>query len=211
VLIVDDEPINRDLLHTLLEPLGFIIEEADDGATALERIAAHPPALVLMDVRLKTVDGLATTRHIRTLPGGDVIRIIAITASVFPDDRAQALAAGCDEFAAKPIQAAHLVEMIGQLLQLDWIRPVDSIGSLSALPEQLPGSWALASPDLLSDLESLIELGDLVAFRSRLAAARTEPNAAHDLLEALHSLAAQARLADLRRWLGAARQRHSAP
>jgi signal transduction histidine kinase/CheY-like chemotaxis protein len=210
VLVVDDEPVNRDLLRTLLHPLGFLIEETDDGATALERVATQPPALILMDIRLKSLNGLEATRRIRALPMGDQIRIVAVTASVFPDDRTQAIAAGCDEFAEKPIQTARLIEMIGQLLQLDWIRPTESLGSRAPiLPEQLPGSWARPAATVLDDLEALAEIGDLVAFRARLAAARSEETAAHDLLDALHSLAAQARLADLRRWLEAARRRPS--
>ncbi len=210
VLIVDDEPINRDLLRSLLQPMGFLIEETDDGAAAIERVTAQPPALILMDIRLKSLNGLEATRRIRTLPAGRDIRIVAVTASVFPDDRTQAIAAGCDEFAEKPIQTARLIELIGHLLQLDWIRPVESAGTRAPLlPEQLPASWALPAAAVLDDLESLAEIGDLVAFRARLAAARNDPAAAHDLIDALHSLAAQARLADLRRWLEAARRRLS--
>jgi signal transduction histidine kinase/ActR/RegA family two-component response regulator len=209
-LIVDDEPINRDLLRTFLQPLGFLVEEADDGATALERVRAQPPALILMDIRLTSINGLETTRRIRELPTGNQIRIIAVTASVFPDDRSKAIAAGCDEFSEKPIQTAHLVELIGRLLQIDWIRPVESSAAPgSVLPEQLPAGWSLPARSVLDDLESLVEIGDLVAFRARLAAARNEPSAAHDLLDALHTLAAQARLADLRRWLESARRRLS--
>jgi signal transduction histidine kinase len=210
VLIVDDEPVNRDLLRSLLQPMGFLIDETDDGATAIERVTALPPALILMDIRLKTLNGLDATRRIRALPHGGEIRIIAVTASVFPDDRAQAIAAGCDEFAEKPIQTARLIELIGGLLQLDWVRPVEAGGSRAPMvPEQLPANWALPPAPVLDDLEALAELGDLVAFRARLAAARNDPTAAHDLFDALHSLAAQARLADLRRWLEAARRRLS--
>ena len=210
VLVVDDEPVNRDLLRTLLQPLGFLVEEIDDGAAAIARVAAQPPALVLMDLRLKSLDGLEATRRIRALPAGAMVRIVAVSASVFPDDRAQALAAGCDEFAEKPIQTARLIELIGRLLQLDWIRPVESVGSRAPmLPEQLPAHWALPARAVLDDLEALVEIGDLVAFRARLTAARSDQTAAHDLLDALHTLAAQARLADLRRWLEAARRRPS--
>jgi CheY-like chemotaxis protein len=160
-----------------------------------------------MDIRLKSLNGLDATRRIRALPAGGDIRIIAVTASVFPDDRSQAIAAGCDEFAEKPIQTARLIELIGQLLQLDWIRPADSGSRSPSVPDQLPANWKLPATSLLDDLEALAEIGDLVAFRSRLASARSEPAAAHDLLDALHSLAAQARLADLRRWLETARRR----
>ena len=133
-----------------------------------------------------------------------------MTASVFPDDRSQAIAAGCDEFSEKPIQTARLIELIGRLLQIDWIRPVESIATPGpVLPEQLPATWTLPARAVLDDLEALMEIGDLVAFRARLAAARNDQSAAHDLLDALHTLAAQARLADLRRWLEAARHRLS--
>jgi signal transduction histidine kinase/CheY-like chemotaxis protein len=210
VLVVDDEPVNRDLLRTLLQPLGFIVEETDDGADALARVRAQPPALILMDIRLASINGLEATRRIRALPAGGQIRIIAVTASVFPDDRSQAIAAGCDEFSEKPIQTARLIELIGGLLQLDWIRPTEPASAAApVLPDQLPAGWSLPARVVLDDLEALVEIGDLVAFRARLAAARNDPVAAHDLLDALHTLAAQARLADLRRWLETARRRLS--
>ena len=63
VLSVDDEAVNRDVLRALLEPRGFVLEETDDGESALSKVAASAPNLVLMDVRLKRLDGLTTTAY----------------------------------------------------------------------------------------------------------------------------------------------------
>jgi len=205
VLVVDDEAVNREVLHALLAPLGFLVDEAETAEAALAQVAARAPDLVLMDLRLRGLDGLAATRRLRALPHGDALRIIAISASVFPLDRAQALEAGCDEFEPKPFRAASLLVAIGRLLNLEWTT-ADSAAPF-APPETLPPDWRVPAPSALAQLEELAEFGDLVALRAALTAARaTQPNAA-PFLDALAHFAAHAELASLRTWIAAARAR----
>lgn len=113
VLIVDDHPTNRDLLRIMLQAAGCDTQEATDGQEAIAAVAAEPCDIVLMDVRMPVVDGLAATRAIRAMdaPMRDV-PILAVTAEAMPEDAARCLAAGMDGHLAKPITAAKLYEAI---------------------------------------------------------------------------------------------------
>ncbi|WP_298159219.1 response regulator [Brevundimonas sp.] len=113
VLIVDDHPTNREVARLMLAPLGCEIFEAVDGLEAVEMASAAPFDLILMDVRMPRMDGLAATQAIRAL-GGDCARtpILAVTADTMPDDAARCTAAGMDGHVAKPLTHASLFAAI---------------------------------------------------------------------------------------------------
>jgi signal transduction histidine kinase/ActR/RegA family two-component response regulator len=209
VLVVDDEPVNREVLRALLAPLGFEVEEAPDGETALARVADRPPDLVLMDLRLRGLDGLAATRRLRARPGGAALRIVAISASVFPLDRTEATEAGCDDFHPKPVRNAELLATIGRLLGLDWEWAPE--GPPAAPPGHLAADGVPPSAAVLAELGEHAELGDLAALRATLARARAAEPAAAGFLDALAQLAAQAQLPALRAALDEARARSAPP
>lgn len=108
LLVVDDVPSFRYVLRRIFEPLGFAVDEAGTGNEAIERFREHRPALVFMDRRLPDIDGLEATRAIRALPGGDVTKIVMLTASAFEDHRQEVLDAGCDDFVRKPCDVEDL-------------------------------------------------------------------------------------------------------
>jgi signal transduction histidine kinase/DNA-binding response OmpR family regulator len=213
VLIVDDEVVNRDVLRALLEPRGFVLEETDDGANAVDLVTAHPLDLVLMDLRLKRLDGLSATRRIRALPGPAAsVKIVAISASVFPVDRSQATEAGCDDFEPKPIRTAELLASIGRLLAIEWEWPATASGSRPAqLPDRLPETWTLPPLAILNELDAHADLGDLAALRAQLSLARAAHPAAAAFLDALESFAAHAQLVPLRAWIAQALERAASP
>jgi len=103
VLLVDDEPINREITQLLLEETGLITETAEDGQFAVECFPLQSYDLILMDMQMPRLGGLDATRQIRQLPNGERVRIIAMTANAFAADRENCLAAGMDDFIAKPI------------------------------------------------------------------------------------------------------------
>lgn len=117
LLVVDDEPLNVSLLSQLLRP-EFRVRGALSAPSALKLIEAQRPDLVLMDVQMPRLDGLRAAEAIRRLPGWDAVPIIAMTASAFPEDRADRLAAGMDDMLVKPVCPDALAQTL-----LRWSRP----------------------------------------------------------------------------------------
>jgi two-component system cell cycle response regulator DivK len=113
LLIVEDSELNRDLLVQIFED-DYDIELAADGETAIELAATKRPDLILMDIGLPGVGGLEAVRAIRA--SAPTLPIIAVSSGVMPGDRERALAAGCDDFVAKPIDDLLLVEKVGRLV-----------------------------------------------------------------------------------------------
>jgi len=93
--------------------LGIRADLAENGAEALERVAHGPYDIVLMDVQMPVMDGLEATRRIRReLPANAQPRIIAMTASAFPEDRAHCMEAGMDDYVTKPVNFEDLLQAL---------------------------------------------------------------------------------------------------
>ena len=121
LLIVDDQQANRQLLTKLLQPLGFELQEASNGLDAIALCQHWKPHLVLMDIRMPTIDGIETTQRIRALSGADTQpKIVVLTASTRPQDETSAREAGCDAFISKPFQEDSLLTCIGGQLGLQY-------------------------------------------------------------------------------------------
>jgi two-component system cell cycle response regulator DivK len=106
VVIVEDEPDNRELVRMILELAGLEVLEAGTGEAGLELIRNERPDVVLMDISLPgRYDGLDVTRLLRGDPSYDDIPIIAFTAHAMTGDRERILEAGCDEYMTKPIES----------------------------------------------------------------------------------------------------------
>ncbi|MBL8115096.1 MAG: response regulator [Acidobacteria bacterium] len=124
ILVADDVLENRLLLSRLLSSTGFLVTEAVDGAEAVRQWEKERPDLILMDVRMPVLDGLAATRRIREAeasrgpsePSRRPVRIIALSASALQHERGDILASGCDDFIAKPFRDAAIFEKVGSLL-----------------------------------------------------------------------------------------------
>jgi CheY-like chemotaxis protein len=117
VLVVDDDESNRYMLSRRLEYRGYLVVTATDGREAVERARAEAPSLILMDVTLPVLDGLAATRELKSLPELRGIPVIALTAHTGPDDRDRAREAGCDDYDTKPIEFDRLERKMENLLR----------------------------------------------------------------------------------------------
>jgi CheY-like chemotaxis protein len=191
VLVVDDELENRQVLRGLLEALGFAVQEAEGGSAAITAAEAAPPDLVLMDLRMPEMDGIAATRALRERPAFRHLPIVAVTAAAFAEDRERALTVGFDAHLAKPVLFDALIETLGTLLPIEWERGEERDESAPAEPERLPRSYA-------ERLESLVRTGSVTAVRA-LAADWAQEGCCPFLAQRLAALADEFDLVGLRR------------
>jgi PAS domain S-box-containing protein len=129
VLIVDDVEDNRQLLAQLLAPVGFEIRLATNGAEAIREFEQWRPHLILMDFRMPVMDGHEAIRRIRGRRGGDIPKIIAVTASAMDENRVELLAIGANEFISKPFREAELFQKIHVHLgvEYEYAEPLASV------------------------------------------------------------------------------------
>jgi CheY-like chemotaxis protein len=116
VLVVEDVPENRLLATGLLAQAGFAVHEAGNGEEAVTLFQRWRPDLILMDMRMPVMDGFEASRRIRALPGGEAVKIVALTASVFNEQSAEILEAGCDDILHKPFRAKDIFAMLARFL-----------------------------------------------------------------------------------------------
>ena len=121
VLITDDERVNRKVLTGLLAPIGFQCADAIDGEDCLSQAMQVRPDVILMDIQMPRVDGLAATRRLHALPGFAQLPVIAVSANAGCTDRLECLEAGCVEFIAQPINIAVLLDALARCLDIEWV------------------------------------------------------------------------------------------
>lgn len=112
VLVVDDNPLNIELVCAVLTGEDFEIDAVSDAVQAARRIAQRRPDLVLMDIQLPGIDGLTLTRQIKADPATRDIVVLAFTAYAMKGDEAKLLAAGCDGYVSKPIEVATFADTV---------------------------------------------------------------------------------------------------
>jgi len=116
LLIVDDEPDNIELLARRLTRRGFEVVSATSAVEGIAKAESERPNLVLMDIKMPQVDGLEATRRLKANPATKHIPVIALTAHAMAEDRANALAAGADEYESKPVDLPTLLAKVTALL-----------------------------------------------------------------------------------------------
>jgi CheY-like chemotaxis protein len=116
VLVVEDDEDARYMMRIELERLGYLVSEAEDGQKAVEAAGRELPDIILMDLSLPVMDGIAATEKIRATDGLTTVPVIAVTAHQETDFREGAKAAGFNAYVTKPIEISWLDELIKGLL-----------------------------------------------------------------------------------------------
>src|SRR5688500_13608442 len=114
ILVVEDEPNNRDLAMKILTARGYAPVWAADGLEALELARSAKPRMILMDLSLPEMDGWEATRQLKADPATAGIPVVAATAHAMVGDREKALAAGCDEYFTKPYKPEELRQLVAR-------------------------------------------------------------------------------------------------
>lgn len=115
VLVVDDDGLNLKLFRAMLTRASYTVLTCQTGEEGVATARRELPALVLMDVKLPTIDGLEATRRIKADEATAHIPVVAVTAWAGDEDRRKALAAGCADFVAKPVDLKTLIEVVRRL------------------------------------------------------------------------------------------------
>ncbi len=153
VLVVDDKIYNRQLLVDLLQPLGFVLNEAEDGQQAIDRALLWQPDVIVMDLVMPVKSGFDAVREMRQMSELKNMPIVAISASVSKSDRGKSFKAGFDEFLPKPIKAQILFDCLAAQLGLTWVYA--EVDSESEAPMVAPPN------EQLSELYKLAEEGQI--------------------------------------------------
>ena len=116
ILVVDDNEANLRLINAVLKTRGYEIVEATSGEAALELLTAQQPSLILMDVQMPGLSGIDVARTIRSMPVLAELPLIAITAMAMKGDREEILAAGFNDYLAKPYKMGDLLSLVSRWL-----------------------------------------------------------------------------------------------
>ncbi|MCK4493214.1 MAG: response regulator, partial [Methylococcales bacterium] len=157
ILIVDDDPLNRLILMELLQPFGFNLKEAENGKVAVDICQNWKADMVFMDIRMPVMDGHEASIKIKKISRETFI--VAVTASVFEDKKAEILESGCDDFIAKPFKHTDIFIALQKYLGVNCICEIeidaDEIYTLT--PESLNN----LSSKLKKTLKQAIEIVDI--------------------------------------------------
>jgi len=116
ILVVEDNPLNRELVVDLLEGAGYTVLQADEGVGLLERVRAGQPGLILLDLQLPGEDGVTLARQLKADPATREIPVLAMTAYARVEDQERAMEAGCDGYLRKPLDTRALLQTVARHL-----------------------------------------------------------------------------------------------
>lgn len=156
VLIVEDQRENRVLLNRLMTAVGMDVREAENGEECLRVFEEWRPDLIWMDRRMPVMDGEEAARHLRRLPGGDKVKIVAVTASAFKEEQQAMFDAGMDDFVRKPYRFGEIYDCMARQLGVRY-RYGDHAQPVLQETQLAPTAFASVPDRLRTDLMNALE------------------------------------------------------
>jgi two-component system, sensor histidine kinase and response regulator len=177
ILLVEDNPVNQRVAQRILQNLAAEVTITNNGAEALERIAAATFDAVLMDCQMPVMDGFTATRRIRELEstrGTKRLPVIALTANVMSEDRENCVAAGMDAHLGKPIEPAQLIETLSRFLKVHGAAPAVDRQALRELTggdlefeRELAETFVISGDQCLAEIMAALKTSDFDTVRKR--------------------------------------------
>jgi CheY-like chemotaxis protein len=190
ILVVDDTVGNTAMLVSLLEPLKFELDTAQNGQDAILRAAKRRPDLVLMDLVMPEMDGLEAVTLLRQNRDLDSVRIIGASATVSDSDLKEAFVAACNDFVTKPIRIDLLLEKIGVQLGIEWEIASAKTGEANSRKSKGSGEpFVVPTPSEMEGLYELAMMGDMIKISEWATALEAKNGDYRNFAVRLHELA----------------------
>lgn len=157
LLVVDDQPVQRQMLAGMLTPLGFVITEAASGLECLDYLADRLPDAILLDISMDGMDGWQTAQHIRSR-GYSSVPIIVVSANVFENHSARLISTGCQAFVSKPVLESELMAALQRHLGVEW-KAADAPVTMEPIAPCPDAVCLQLTEDARTELIHLVQLG----------------------------------------------------
>lgn len=192
ILVVDNEKDDRELLRSILEPLGFVLEEAENGTECLGVLTTFSPHLILMDLAMPGIDGWETIRCIRRKQL-TLARIAIVSANAFDKVLDNDVEIVADDFILKPVQVGEFLDWIGQCLTIQWL--YYEAPKLSVAPSQQDLiRLDYPSIDLLRELDELVSMGYIRGILNKVEEIEASDQAISEFVQVVRRLVSQFQL-----------------
>ncbi|NEQ38776.1 MAG: response regulator [Okeania sp. SIO3I5] len=185
ILIVDDKPLNRQLLIKLLSPFGFELKEAVNGQQAIEIWNDWQPHLIWMDMRMPVMDGYEATKKIKATAKGQATTIIALTASVLEEEKVVVLSAGCDDFMRKPFREVDIFHKMAEYLGVRYVYEENEIQlkKKEETVESIEQKVGVLSEELKKQLKDGLLTGNLAKIANTITTIRQSDNSLAEAIQ----------------------------
>ncbi|MDP1792166.1 MAG: response regulator, partial [Methylibium sp.] len=166
LLVVDDQPVQRQMLAGMLAPLGFVLREAASGSECLDSLRETVPDAILLDITMDYLDGWQTARLVRD--AGYTLPILIVSANMFENQPERLLAAQCQAFIGKPVIESELIATLQRHLGIEWIAA--HAPALPPLPPEAPADLRRLPGEARAELLRLAQIGHVHGLRRQLDA-----------------------------------------